>query len=203
MLKHALYFFLKLLILYIVISVFVVDIALIQVSMPRAVFITEPFIHVSLVVIVLGMLVSLKTRSRTPILWTIFWVMFAVALMQTWWQHLGLAFICALFAGAINYLYRNRFTEPTLVFLPILAGALFLIQPVYLHYLSVWAAFETGIGVFKDTTVPQIMIKVGVETLIVLPLIVMHFLGKHGHTKLVPLFQRWRRGKTESDSESS
>jgi hypothetical protein len=200
MLKHAFYFFLKLLFLYLTLGVYLVDAVVIQYSMPKVIFIPEPFIHVSSVVIILGALVCLKMRSIIPLLWTIFWVLFVVALMETWWRYLGIFFTIFLFTGAINYLYRNRFTEPTLVFLPIIAGALFLLKPVYFYYLGVWAYYETGIDSFKDDTILQTMIEMGLQTLFVLPFMVMYFLGKHGYIKLIPLWRKLRPTKTELES---
>jgi hypothetical protein len=190
MLKYTFYFFLKLLFLYLSFGLYTAVLILIDVGMPLVLFVAEPFIHVSSAVIILGAIVSLKIRSMAPLLWTVFWALFAVALLHIPLRYVGIFISIFLFAGAINYLYRNKFTEPLLVFLPIIAGALFLIQPVYNHYLGVWAYFETGVTTFAGYSAKEIVVKMVFQSLLVVPIFVLYFLGKRSYLKLSPLFQR-------------
>jgi hypothetical protein len=194
MLKYTFYFFLKLLFLYLSFGIYTAVLILIDVGMPLVQFIAEPFIHVCSAVIVLGAIVSLKSRSMDPLLWTVFGALFAVGLLHIPLRYVGIIISIFLCAGAINYLYRNKFTEPLLVFLPIIAGALFLIQPVYNHYLGVWAYFETGVTTFTGYSAREIAVKMIFQSLLVVPIFVMYFLGKQSYLRLSPLIRRLPSG---------
>ncbi len=196
MLKHAFLFFLKLLFLYLTLGIYAASVILIEMDMPMMLFIAEPFMQISAVVIIAGAAVSLKYRSRTPFLWALFWVLFAAALLHIPYRYVSIFIGIFLFAGAINYLYRNRFTEPMLIFLPVIAGAVLLIRPIYINYLIGWIYFETGINSFKDSSVQEIMLRTLFQILFVLPVIFMYFLGKQGYVRFFPLMRRLRPGKT-------
>jgi hypothetical protein len=157
-------------------------------------FVREPFIHVSAFVIVLGAAISFKLNSKTPILWSVFWVAFSgVIFIHN--KYIGTLIVFFLITGAINFIYRNKFTEPLLVFLPIIAGSLLLVTPVYYNYLGVWGSFATGINAFESTTIYDLVARANFQTAIVIPIMAMYFLGNHSYVRLYSIVQCLRPGK--------
>jgi hypothetical protein len=89
--------------------------------------------------------------------------------------------------GTINFLFRNRITEPLLVLLPVCAGAWLYLSFIYQPSLVAWATVSAGKNdlasvlhsVFGDSSTNLVMMAI-----VVVPSAVLYFLGKHGYVRL-------------------
>lgn len=184
----------KLFVLYLMYPLHVIILILVQTNIPKILFYKEPFIHISMIVVTLGAVVSLKTASKTPLLWSVLWVSFSGALFVHQ-GYVGVFIAFFLLTSAINYIYRNKVTEPLLVFLPIISGSLLLVHPVYSTYFGVWATYETGINAFADSTFYELTLRALLQSAIVIPIMAAYYLGNHSYIKLYPIIKRLNPNK--------
>lgn len=194
--RQIFHLLLKVLVLYLIYPLYVIMLTIIQINIPMIYFVREPFIHVSVLVIVLGSAISLKLRSKTPMIWSIFCVAFS-GMFFLHKNYIGALIAFFLITGAINFIYRNKFTEPLLVFLPIISGSLMLVSPVYSNYLGVWGSFVAGINAFEGTTIQELVIRALFQTAIVIPIMAMYFLGNHSYVGLHSIVQCLRPGRAD------
>jgi len=91
-----------------------------------------------------------------------------------------------LVVAAIHFLLRNRFTEPLLALLPIVAGAWVFLSAVYQPIFVGWASYVTGHLNYFGSVIEGLVTLKGqaIQALIVLPPMVMYFLAKRGYVRL-------------------
>lgn len=193
----------KLCVLYLAQIALTITVVLMQTALPRAFFQTTPFVAASCGVIACGLIISRLKKSKTPLLATVF----SVALATFAFTHTGSSYVplmpfklshAALFVlffsavAAINYLYRNRFTEPLLVILPIYAGAWLFLLAIYEFAFIVWA--RAAVGQLDAATLGNEALAslklLPAKVAIMLPVLLFYALGKHAHR---PLFNHLQR----------
>ena len=134
--------------LYLALPFLLVDLGLIQSSLAKLNFVSEPFVHCAIVVMAIGATISLAAKSRIYVLWVIACLLFSAFFFAH--DVLGLyldrfsvctLIMAALFVfGAVNFLYRNKITEPLLVLLPICSGAWLFWSLIYNPYFVAWVS---------------------------------------------------------------
>jgi hypothetical protein len=190
MLKRVATFVAKLGLLYLLFLIVWADIVLMMVTVPRLILDMQPFLQVSGLVLVVATALSAKAKSRSPLLWATFCL--AYTSVFVFFSHYAFALFLFLFiAGAVSFLYRNRFTEPLLVLLPIISGAWLFLTLIYSSYFVGWAYYVTG---QKDlfASLHQGFASLNVGYLYignVLPFMVLYFLAKRGHVKLYAIYR--------------
>lgn len=160
----------KLALLYLMTVIIWITVILLQVALPRIVIETEPLLHAATLVLLIAAGIALKTKSRTPLLWAVFCLGYS-SLYIDFYGYLEVFIIVLSIAAGINYLFRNRITEPLLVLLPILTGSWLFLQLVYMPYALVWITIKTGYDI--SLGFEQIWI-----SLLISPLMLMYLLGK-------------------------
>ena len=194
MLKQALWGLLRLGLMYLLLPFLLIDLILIQTAVPRLLFQWQAFAVAALIWLAVFAAVAYRRRSSTPFIWGVVSLAYAGAFFASLvytvfiagkaFSGIPLLIAFAFLAGAINFLYRNRFSEPLLVLLPTCAAAwtfiVLLYQPCLLA-LAVWLAGKQSVlpvlmEVFGDVTTNGVMLAV-----VVLPAAVMYVLGKHSY----------------------
>jgi hypothetical protein len=197
MIRQIITFLFKAFILYLAFLVLLLDLILIETSLPRFIFEKQPFFYSWVIVVLIGAIISTFVHSRTPFLWAIFCPALSAFIFFIFARH-ATAFIAFFLAiGAISFIYRNKITEPFLILLPILAGGWLFLHFVYTIYLVSWAYYVTGQKAFGEA-IFQGLLSVsdqGVQIALVLPIFLMYFLGKQGYTKLYPIYASLRFNK--------
>src|SRR5690606_1594192 len=90
--------------------------------------------------------IGIKTRSRAPLLWAAFCLGFsALYLHADFYDYLDYLVVGLFLAAGINYLYRNRITEPLLILLPLMSGAWLFLQLIYCPYMPIWIARKSSV----------------------------------------------------------
>jgi hypothetical protein len=194
--KHILVLIIKIALLYLALPLLLVDLILIQTAVPRLIFETQPYLYSILVVLVIAIVISGMIKSIIPIIWTVFSLLYSTVFfaMQSHAVVFKIAFsgVTLLIAftflvGIINFLYRNKITEPLLVLLPVCAGAWLYLSFIYQPSLVAWATFSAGkndvvsvlFSVFGNYSANLVMMAI-----VVVPSAVLYFLGKHGYVRL-------------------
>lgn len=191
-LKRVLGGLLRLGLLYLLLPLFGVDLILIQTVLPRFIFLWQPFVVAALIWLTVFAAVAYLRKSRTPLIWGVVSLAYAggffASLVYTVfivnWGVKGIALLIAFafLAGAINFLYRNRFSEPLLILLPTCAAAWAFIVLLYQPCLMAFALWILGkqsvvqilAAVFSDVTGTVVMLAT-----VVLPAALMYVMGKH------------------------
>jgi hypothetical protein len=132
--------------LFLALPILLADLLLIQTSLPRLSFVSEPFVHTAIFVIAIGAIVSLATKSRVYVLWVIACLFFSgiffthhvTGLFLDQFSVCTLVMAALFVVGAISFLYRNKFTGPLLVLLPICSGAWVFWSVIYNPYFVAW-----------------------------------------------------------------
>ena len=174
--------FAKLVVLYLALVVLWVDFVLVATTLPRFLTLWQPFIQSAVAVLFIAALVSIVKRSKTPVLFVAFCLAYSAFAIRANVYYLMsfVAFFCAV--AAINFLYRNKLTEPLLVMLLVISGAWVFISLLYFPYLGAWVlyawkkdfsvAFVEGLHAIPDQLV---------VTSFMAPALAMYFLGKHSY----------------------
>lgn len=102
------------------------------------------------------------------------------------------------FAASINFLYRNRITEPLLVLLPILTGGWLFLQCIYVPSVMVWVAMKTGYLNVSEALGRGLGIDQLWVALLVAPLMLMYLLGKHGYTRIWRYMPNWKQASVRA-----
>lgn len=194
MLKKIAVFSAKAFVLYLALIVLWIDRVLFETAIPRHFFDQRPFIQSVMLVLAISAAISVAIRSKTPFIFAALCLAYSAFLFVFQRQaSLFIALFCVL--AAISFLWRNRFTEPLLVMLPVIAGAWVFLCLAYLPYLVGWANYVTGRNDLagsilegfrsaKDQIIPA---------LIMLPVTVMHLLGKHRYVELYSILKSLRK----------
>ncbi|MDO8990207.1 MAG: hypothetical protein Q7U91_11320 [Sideroxyarcus sp.] len=194
--KQILVAIIKLALLYLALPLLLLDLILIQTAVPRLIFETQPFLYSTLFVLVIAVAISGMIKSKTPILWALFLLLYSAVFFaqQMHADVFGVRFSVVtlliaftFLAGTINFLFRNRITEPLLVLLPVCAGAWLYLSFIYQPSLVAWATVSAGkndvasalLSVFGDSSTNLVMMAI-----VVVPSAVLYFLGKHGYVRL-------------------
>lgn len=204
MTKQILIFLAKAFILYLVFLVLWIDLILIETAIPRLVFERQPFVQSSALVVIFGAAISVLSRSKTPILWAVFWPAFSAGFIA--FPNHATPFIAFfLLVAAISFLYRNKVTEPLLVMLPILAGAWLFLSAVYSPYLVAWAYYITGKKALIEAVLAgcSILSDQVYQTALIAPILAMYFLGKQAYAKRYPGILALRFGKLRDSPPAS
>lgn|GEM_PF-3502392 len=195
---------LRLALLYLLLPLLLIDLILIQTAWPRLLFDWRPFAVAATVWAAIFGFIAYRYQSRKPLIWgdisLIYAALFFVASVRPVvtvgvnFSSITLMIAFAFLAGVLSFLYRNRYSEPLLVLLPICALAwsfLFLLhQPCFV----VWAILASGTGdmsdalriVFDEATTSAITLAV-----VVFPTMLMYFLDKHTYVNAYG----WARNK--------
>jgi hypothetical protein len=172
----------KLAFLYLMTVIISITVILLQVALPRIVFETEPLLHAAALVLLIAAGIALKTKSRTPLLWAIFCLGYS-SLYIDFYGYLEVFIIVLSIAAGINYIYRNRITEPLLVLLPVLTGGWLFLQLIYMPYAMIWITMKTGYDI--SFGIEQIW-----TSLLISPLILMYLLGKRYYKDIYLFLKR-------------
>ncbi len=183
MTKQILIFLAKAFILYLVFLVLWIDLILIETAIPRFAFVRQAFVQSSALVVIVGAAVAVLSRSKTPILWAVFWPAFSAGFIA--FPNYATTFIAFfLLVAAISFLYRNKVTE------------LFL-SAVYSPYLVAWAYYITGKKALVEAVLAgcSILSDQVYQTALIAPILAMYFLGKQAYAKRYPGILALRFGK--------
>jgi len=184
----------KLVVVYLL-SIFVLlDLVLIDLAVPRILFVAEPFIQAAAILMLVGVIASIVARSPSQTLWATFFVgyslLFLIPVRELDWV-IGL--VCLV--GAISYLYRNKATEPFLVLLPIISGGWLFVELIYEPYLVAWTSYIADGHMIEAVKKGLHFISIGgfANVLIVLPLLATYALGKQAYVDLYDLYRSRHR----------
>lgn len=186
----------KLALLYVAVPLLLVDLILIQTAVPRLNFEAQPYLYSSLPVLVVALAISGMIKSKTPILWAVFCLLYSAvffpqqmhaAVFGVRFSIVTLLIAFTFLVGTVNFLFRNRITEPMLVLLPVCAGAWLYLSFIYQPSLVAWATVSAGkhdvasalFSVFGDTSANLLLMAI-----VVIPSAVLYFLGKHEYVRL-------------------
>ena len=188
--KKAAVLLTKLFILYLALIVLVIDFVLFKAAWQRFIFEQQPFIQSTVLSLVISATISMAIRSKNPIIFTALCLACSALFFVSYHQATSfIALFCAL--AAVNFLCKNKITEPFLVMLPIIAGAWIFITTVYPSYLLAWANYITGRKDFFDSIFEGLAAVKDqlVLTIIIIPVVFMYFLGKHSYVKLYSILK--------------
>lgn len=180
----------KLIVMYLAIPFLWVDLVLMYTAMPRFLFIERAFVLSILLVVLGAAAISIRLRSKLPMLFAVLCLSYSSVFLVVPTYSVALVGLLMLVA-AIHFVHANRFTEPLLAALPIVAGAWIFLTLVYLPFSLGWANYATDrMGYFASAIEGIGSLKLqSIQGLIVVPLLAMYFLAKRGH---ICLFE-WAR----------
>lgn len=193
----------KLLVLYLALIPLLISVVLMQMALPRAFFQTTPFMIASASIIAGGLIISWLAKSKTALLASLFSVAFAtfafihtgsssIPLVPFSVSHVSLFALIFVAPSAINFLYRNRATEPFLIVLPIYVGAWLFLMTVYELAFILWALTTAGrfdVAILGNQVLYSLE-ALPVKVAIMLPILLFYALGKHAYR---PVFNHLRR----------
>ncbi len=185
MVKQAVIILGKLLALYLVVPFLWVNLVLMQVALPRFLFVERAFVLSVLFAVSGAALVSLRYRSKLPMLFAVLCILYCSVFLTM--QIYAVAFVGMLMlVAAIHFVCPNRFTEPLLVLLPIVAGAWFFLSMVYPVFLAGWVNYVTGRMGYLELVVEclGLLKNQAVQALLALPLLAMYFFARKCHARL-------------------
>lgn len=185
---------LRLALLYLLIPLLLIDLILIQTALPRLLFDWRPFAVAATVWASIFCFIAYRYQSLKPLIWGGFSLVYAalffiasvrpVVTVGVSFSGITLMIAFAFLAGALNFMYRNRYSEPLLVLLPICALAWSFMVLLHQPCLVAWATWvagrqdllETLLSVFGDFSTNAVMLAI-----VALPTMAMYFLGKHAY----------------------
>jgi hypothetical protein len=195
---------LRLVLLYLLFPLLLIDLILIQTALPRLLFDWRPFAVAALLWAAIFVFIAYRYQSRKPLVWcgisliyaAIFFVGSAHSVVKVGvnFSSVTLLIAFAFMAGAISFLHRNRYSEPLLVLLPTCALAWMFIVLLHQPCLVAWAVWVAGkqdvlevlLSMFGDVSTNAVMLAI-----VVLPTMVMYLLGKHAYVDAYG----WAKGK--------
>jgi hypothetical protein len=205
-LKLALVVLGKLAVLYFMAHMVVISSVLLTTALPRILFDTEAFLHAAAILLAVAIIIGLKTKSRVPLLWAIFSLGFSSLYILDAGFHGYLDYFVAglLLAAGINYLYRNRITEPLLILLPLLSSSWLFLQLIYCPYVPIWIARKTGVMSLSEGFSLGFGTHALWISLLIAPLLVLYMLGKHYYIDIYSFLRnRYRRLRSEPPQSPS
>lgn len=197
--KKIAFFLVRAFVAYVALILLWIDLTLFEVALPHYIFERQPFVQAALLVIAISGAISAAIKSRTPVVFTALCVGYSGFVFM----YVPLvAWFIALFGliAAINFLFRNRITEPLLAILPVIIGAWAFLSSAYAPYFVGWAYYVTGNKDLLGSIVEALHSARDqmLPTVAMLPVLVMYFLGKRHYEKLMPIFLRVLPGKNRS-----
>jgi hypothetical protein len=183
--KQAALVAVKLLALYLAVPLLWVDLILIYTGVPRFIFLERAFVLSVLLVVLGAAAISIRWRSKLPMLFAVLCVSYSLAFIGTPPYSVALVGLLMLVA-AIHFVCTNRFTEPLLAAAPIVTGAWLFLTLIYMPLSFGWANYATGRMSYFASVIEGIgSVKIHlVQALMVMPLMVMYFLAKKGYIGL-------------------
>ena len=180
----------KLLALYLAIPFLWVDLVLIYTAIPRFLFLERAFALSVLFVILGAATISIRVHSKMPMLFALLCLSYSGALLAVSDYSVALLGLLILLA-AIHFVYANRFTEPLLAALPVVAGAWAFLSLIYLPFSIGWVHYATGQAGYLESAMQGVVsLKIqSIQALMAAPLLVMYFLAKKSYVRLY----RWAR----------
>ena len=191
MIKKIIFFLAKVLVCYVALIVLLLDLMLLETAVPRYMFERQPFIQSAALAMAVAAALSIVLRSWRSIVFAAVCVGYSgFVFVYTEYVALFIA-VCGLLA-AISFLFRNKITEPLLILLPVIAGAWTFLSLVYTPYFVGWAYYASGNKEFVASVVEVLRTARDqvIPTLVLFPVLIMYFLGKQIHVKLLPAFLR-------------
>ncbi|MES2408508.1 MAG: hypothetical protein V4528_14435 [Pseudomonadota bacterium] len=187
--KLASIFIMKAALIYLLLPLLWVDITLFGIGIPRYIFEKDPFLMAVVFVAAIGTTISVVLKSKVPVMWAIFITAYSVIFFISIFTSLAFIAIC-MGIGAVSFLYRSRFTEPFLVLLPIVVGSWLFLQFVYGFSLVAWVNYSVGHGNLSESLLQGALALKGqaIQIVVITPLLMMYFLGKHGYVRLYSFF---------------
>ncbi|MDD2685672.1 MAG: hypothetical protein PHY62_05900 [Gallionella sp.] len=194
---------LRLALLYLLLPLLLVDLILIQTALPRLIFLWQPFAVAALIWATLFAVFAYRFGWRT-LIWGGIGLAYAAVLFVSLaysaviagiaFSSIALLIAFAFMAGAVSFLYRNRYSEPLLILLPTCAIAWSFIVVLYQPCLVAWVTWVAGkqnvlevlLSVFGDVSTNAVMLAI-----VVAPTMAMYFLGKHAYADAYG----WAKGK--------
>ena len=198
-LKKAVVFLAKASIIYLALIVLWIDWILFETARPKYFLEYQPFVQSMALVLAVSAAIAVAIRSKEPIIFTALCLAYSAFFFVFQRQAASfIALFCAL--AAVNFLYRNKVTEPLLAMLLVITGAWVFISLVYPTYVVAWANYSTGRKDLAHSLIEAFSIAKGqlVSTLIILPVISVYFLGKHGYLKLYFALKSLCRARTHA-----
>ena len=176
----------KLLALYLAIPFLWVDLVLMYTAIPRFLFIERAFVLSVLLVVLGAAAISIRLGSKLPMLFAVLCLTYSSVFLVAPLYSVALVGLLIV-AAAIHFVHANRVTEPLLAPIPMVAGAWIFLTLIYLPSSLCWANYATDrMGYFASAIEGIGSLKVqSIQALIVVPLLVMYFLAKKGHIRLL------------------
>lgn len=178
----------KAVVLYLALTILMVDLVLLEAAIPRySTFEQPPFFQSAGLVMVIATGLSIVFRSRTPAVFAAvclaYSALFFIFGQQVTWF---IALVSAV--AAISFFYRNKITEPVLALLPVIVGAWVFISFIYLPYFVWWIYYVVGQKGFLGAASEGLrtMQEQIIPTLMIFPVAVMYFLGKQHYRVFAP-----------------
>ena len=182
MVKQAAIVIGKLLALYLAIPFLWVDLVLMYTARPRFTFLERAFVLSVLLVVLGAAAISMRLRSKLPMLFAVLCLSYSSVFVVIPPYSVALVRLLMLVA-AIHFVHANRFTEPLLAAIPIVAGAWLFLSLIYLPFSLGWANYATErMSYFASVIEGMDSLKIqSIQALIVAPLLVMYLLAKKCH----------------------
>ena len=175
----------KVLLLYLAAPFLWGDLVLMHTALPRLLFEERPFVLSVLFCVVLAAAISIGRRSKLPMLLTVCVLAYCPVFLV--FDFYATVLMAALMVVAvIHFLRRNRYTEPLLVLLPVVAGAWVFLSVVYQPFFVGWANYVTGRLNYVGSVIEGLVSlkEQSIQALIVLPPMAMYFLAKRSYVSL-------------------
>lgn len=192
--KKTTVFLIKILILYLALIVLLIDRILFETALPRFIFVQQPFLQSAIFTLVISAATSIATRSKTPIIFTAFCLAYSTIFSVFPYQSTTFIALFCLVA-AVNFLYRNKITDPLLAILLIIAGVWVFTYFIYPSYLTAWVNYVTGRKDFAHSILEGFDASKDLifSTLFIIPVVGMYFLGKHSYVRLYSILKSWHK----------
>jgi len=182
--KKTTVFLAKVLVLYLALIVLLIDRVLFETALPRFIFEQQPFVQSAVFTLAISAAISIAIRSKTPIIFTAFCLAYSTFFCVFPYQSTPfIALFCVV--AAVNFLYKNKITDPLLVILLVIAGVWVFISFIYPSYLTGWVNYVAGRKDFSNSIFEGFGAAKDLifSTLIIIPVVGMYFLGKHSYVR--------------------
>lgn len=205
LIKATLALLLKLALLWLVLPLTMIDLIFLWFRMPNlAGFDWPPFLGAAAFALILSALVAWRYAARELL------EVSALAILAA-----GVAFLhgsalygpgfavllgATLLPAALNFLYRNRITEPMLALLPVVVLAYLFVNVLYGGAFILWVWAVTDWPLWDEPwRFVEMLLESSLAFALMLPFSLMYLLGKHCHApllrRLVALAKRCRPGR--------
>lgn len=200
LIKATLALLLKLAVLWLALPLVMIDLILLQIGMPRlAGFDWPPFLGAAAVALVLA---ALAARELLLVI-TLAILAAGVAFLHgsaLYGPGFSVLLGATLLPAALNFLYRNRITEPMLALLPVLVLAYLFVSVLYGGAFILWVWAVAGWPLRDEPwQFVEVLFESSLAFPLMLPFSLMYLLGKHCHApllrRLAAMAERCRPGR--------